>query len=166
MKGQLSLIIACTLLLAACAERQYASQQPTRSTAQPGVTSITETTVGPGSASSGLWIDKITEYVMMQQALSRQGDYGPYLEELRKAKEARLKGDWVGQYQTMNRFIDKLDAREGGIPPDSARNIREYTYLVEPRGLHNLERDVQIHPEITKWQERAARAREESERSF
>src|SRR5579884_2143901 len=103
MKGQLSLIVACTVLITACAEQQYASQQPTRSTAQPGVTSITNTTAGPGSASSGLWIDKITQYVMMQQSLNRQSDYGPYFEELRNAKEARLKGDWIGQYQTMNR---------------------------------------------------------------
>jgi hypothetical protein len=116
--------------------------------------------------SSGLWIDKLTEYVLMQKAVAKEGNYEPYLADLRKAKAARERGDWIGQYDTMNRFIDRLDAREGGISAKSAQDIREYTYLVEPAGLHNLAKDVQSHPEVMKWQDRRARAREEAERSF
>ncbi|WP_447986983.1 hypothetical protein [Nitrospira sp. Nam74] len=66
----------------------------------------------------------------------------------------------------MNRFIDKLDARIGGISEKAARAIREYTYLVEPYGYHDLARDRKIHPEAVKWAERRARQREEAERSF
>jgi hypothetical protein len=101
----------------------------------------------------------------MHKAVSKNGDYDSYLYELRLAKEAREKGNWQGQYQALNRFIDILDHRVGGISADSARAIREYTYLVEPPGFHDLVRDRTIHPEVQKWAERRARARE-AEHSF
>jgi hypothetical protein len=107
------------------------------------------------------WIDKIAEYVVMKQAVSREGNFDVLLADLRAAKEARERGDWAGQYEALNRFIDKLDARVGGISEKTARDIREYTYLVEPWGYHDLARDRKIHPEVKKWAERRERQREE-----
>ncbi|WP_447987416.1 hypothetical protein [Nitrospira sp. Nam74] len=117
----------------------------------------------PGMLSSGNWIDKLSEYVLMQQSISKQGDYQQYFAELRTAKDAREKGDWAGQYEALNRFIDKLDSRAGGIADKAARSIREYTYLVEPPGYHDLVRDRKIHPEVDKWEKRKLRQREEVE---
>jgi hypothetical protein len=119
-----------------------------------------------GVANPEGWVDKITEYVLMQKAVAKEGSYDPYLSELQVAKAARDRGDWAGQYESMNRFIDKLDAREGGISAKSAKDIREYTFQVEPKGLHEQSRDLKIHPEVKKWQDRMARQREEAERSF
>lgn len=117
----------------------------------------------PGMLSSGNWIDKLTEYVAMQQTVTKEGNYQSLFADLQAAKAARERGDWAGQYEALNRFIDKLDARVGGIPDKTARSIREYTYLVEPAGYHDLARDRKIHPEVDKWQKRRMRQREEVE---
>ena len=61
----------------------------------------------------------------------------------------------------MNRLIDKLDTRAGGISEKAARDIREYVYVMEPAGYHDLARDQKIHPEVEKWEARKARQREE-----
>lgn len=117
----------------------------------------------PGTLSSGNWIDKLTEYVAMQQTVTKEGNYQSLFTDLQTAKAARERGDWAGQYEALNRFIDKLDARAGGIPDKTARSIREYTYLVEPAGYHDLARDRKIHPEVDRWQKRKMRQREEVE---
>lgn len=145
-------------VLSSCAQQSSMSGQPAQGTLNPAT--------APGRLASGNWIDKISEYVLMQQAVSKEGNYQAYFAELQTAKDARERGDWAGQYEALNRFIDKLDAHAGGIPDKSARAIREYTYLVEPYGYHDLARDRKIHPEVTKWAERRARQREEAERSF
>lgn len=156
---QLSPVLALSVwVLTSCAQQTAMSGQPAQGTLNPAT--------APGRLASGNWIDKITEYVVMQQTVSKEGDYQPYFLELQTAKDARERGDWAGQYEALNRFIDKLDARAGGISDKSARAIREYTYLVEPVGYHDLTRDRKIHPEVTKWAERRARQREEAERSF
>lgn len=141
-------------VLTACAQGSI-SGQPTGGTLNP--------MTAPGRLASGNWIDKITEYVLMQQALSKEGDYQLYFSELQTAKDARQRGDWAGQYEAMNRLIDRLDTRTGGISDKAARAIREYVYLVEPAGYHDLARDRKIHPEVQKWEARKARQREEVE---
>ena len=156
---RLSITLAlCVCVLSSCAPQSRMSGQPARGTLNPAT--------APGRLASGNWIDKITEYVLMQQAVTKEGNYQSYFTELQTAKDARERGDWAGQHEALNRFIDKLDARAGGIPDKNARAIREYTYLVEPYGYHDLARDRKIHPEVTKWEERRARQREEAERSF
>lgn len=112
------------------------------------------------------WIDQLTEYVVMQKDLTKQGNLDLYLGQLKVAREAIDRGDWVGTYRAMNKFIDMLDAREGGIPEKVARDIREKTYQMEPMSLHDVDRDVKIHPEIKQWQDRMARQREEASKSF
>ncbi|MGH7232826.1 MAG: hypothetical protein ACREJU_15930 [Nitrospiraceae bacterium] len=96
----------------------------------------TQGSLAPEQSSSTMkgTVDKITEYVLMQRAVAREGSYEAYLFELQVAKEARERGDWLEQYQSINRFIDKLDARAGGISARSAQDIREYTYLVSLAG--------------------------------
>lgn len=155
----LSIVLALFVcVLTSCAQQSGMVGQAARGTPDPAT--------APGRLASGNWVDKITEYVVMQQAVSKEGNYQPYLSDLQTAKDARERGDWAGQYEALNRFIDKLDARAGGIPEKNARAIREYTYLVEPAGYHDLARDRKLHPEVMKWADRRARQREEAERSF
>jgi|GEM_PF-3914817 hypothetical protein len=131
-----------------------------RTIGQEGRTSLNPQ-AAPGRLSSGNWIDKISQYVSVEKAVYKEGNYDLYFSDLRLAKDARERGDWAGQYQAMNRFIDKLDSRAGSIPEKAAREIREYAYLVEPWGYHDLARDRKIHPEVKKWEERRDRQFEE-----
>jgi hypothetical protein len=154
--NRLSIVLALSVAaLTACAQQGGISGQPAGETLNP--------MTAPGRLASGNWIDKITEYVLTQQAVSKEGDYQLYFSELQMAKDARQRGDWAGQYEAMNRLIDKLDTRAGGITDKAARAIREYVYLVEPAGYHDLARDRKIHPEVQKWEARKARQREEVE---
>lgn len=153
MKYVTTIAVGFVSLLTACAQGNGMNGPEPR-------TSI-NATAAPGMLSSGNWIDKLTEYVVMQQTVSKEGNYQKYFTELQTAKAARERGDWAGQYEALNRFIDKLDSRAGGISDKAARSIREYTYLVEPAGYHDLARDRKIHPEVDKWERRKMRQREE-----
>ncbi|WP_447986984.1 hypothetical protein [Nitrospira sp. Nam74] len=47
---------------------------------------ILDPTTAPGRLASGNWIDKIMEYVLMQQAVSKEGNYQVYFTDLQTAK--------------------------------------------------------------------------------
>ena len=84
------------------------------------------------------WLDNVAQYVSTQKDLYKgQGNFDLYLSELQRARQAAGQGDWIDTYRTMNRFLEILDAREGGIPEKAARDIREHTYKVQPMAFHD-----------------------------
>lgn len=69
------------------------------------------------------WIDKIALMVMEQNNLSTSGDFAPYLKQLETVSEAAVKGEYNGKRKGMNRFLEMLETREGGISADAAHKI-------------------------------------------
>ncbi len=69
------------------------------------------------------WIDKIALMVMEQKNLSTNGDFAPYFKQLETVSEAAVKGEYNGKRKGMNRFLEMLETREGGISADAAHKI-------------------------------------------
>ncbi len=69
------------------------------------------------------WIDKIALMVMEQKNLSTSGDFAPYFKQLETVSEAAVKGEYNGKRKGMNRFLEMLETREGGISADAAHKI-------------------------------------------
>lgn len=82
------------------------------------------------------WLDRITEYVLMQKAITTEGSFQPYLDQLKQLRGPVSRGDWVGTYQGMTHFMDMLEADAGGIPRKTADAIWDFCYRVVPMDLH------------------------------
>ncbi len=82
--------------------------------------------LGPVDANAWVappWIDKITLMVMEQKNLSTSGNFTPYFKQLEVVSEAAVKGEYNGKRKGMNRFLEMLETREGGISVDAAHKI-------------------------------------------
>ena len=87
------------------------------------------------------WIDKLTAFVLFQKANEKEGAFDPYLGQV-KVMQTALREEWAqGElrrtYVEMNRLMDMLLAREGGIRPEAAQAIWDFCYQVTPVALHN-----------------------------
>ena len=69
------------------------------------------------------WIDKIALMVMEQKNLSTSGDFAPYFKQVETVSEAAVKGEYNGKRKGMNRFLEMLETKEGGISADAAHKI-------------------------------------------
>lgn len=69
------------------------------------------------------WIDKIALVVMEEKNLSKSGDFTPYFKQLETVSEAAVKGEYNGKRKGMNRFLEMLEKKEGGISAESAHKI-------------------------------------------
>ncbi|WHZ15736.1 MAG: hypothetical protein OJF52_002582 [Nitrospira sp.] len=69
------------------------------------------------------WIDKIALVVMEQKNLSKSGNFDPYFKQLETVSEAAVKGEYNGKRKGMNRFLEMLETKEGGISTDAAHKI-------------------------------------------
>ncbi|MBV6471672.1 MAG: hypothetical protein NBKEAIPA_03607 [Nitrospirae bacterium] len=69
------------------------------------------------------WIDKIALVVMEQKNLSKSGNFEPYFKQLETVSEAAVKGEYNGKRKGMNRFLEMLETKEGGISADAAHKI-------------------------------------------
>lgn len=82
--------------------------------------------LGPVDANAWVappWIDKIALMVMEQKNLSASGNFAPYFQQLEVVSEAAVKGEYNGKRKGMNRFLEMLETREGGISADAAHKI-------------------------------------------
>ncbi len=69
------------------------------------------------------WIDKIALEVMIQKNLEKTGNFDPYFKQLDLVSEAAVKGDYAGERKGMNRFLEMLENKEGGISTQAADRI-------------------------------------------
>lgn len=69
------------------------------------------------------WIDKIALVVMEEKNLSKSGNFAPYFKQLETVSEAAVKGEYNGKRKGMNRFLEMLETKEGGISADAAHKI-------------------------------------------
>jgi hypothetical protein len=86
------------------------------------------------------WIDQLTTYVVIQKVSEQQGNFDPYLEQI-KAMRTVLRQEWKqgdlrGTYAAMNRLMEMLQRREGGIRVEVAEAITDFRYQVAPMALH------------------------------
>jgi hypothetical protein len=110
---------------------------------------ITTLIVGlPTSASAAYstystgWLDEITKYVLMEKAITPQGNFEPYLDQLRSLRDAVDKGDWVKTRRTMADFMNMLEVQAGGLPKATAKAIWDYCYRTVPMSLHTDEDNI------------------------
>jgi hypothetical protein len=116
------------------------------------------------------WIDKIALDLMLQRDLSRTGDFDPYFQQLEIVKEAAVKESYAGRRKGMSRFLEMLEAREGGISTSAAHHIfatvvNEVPYTV----LLPLTSDDKLDPEekalIDRMKRIAAAVRDQEQRA-
>lgn len=82
--------------------------------------------ISPGKAeawASPPWIDKIALVVMEQKNLSKSGNFDPYFKQLEVVSEAAVKETYAGKRKGMNRFLEMLETKEGGISAEAAHHI-------------------------------------------
>jgi hypothetical protein len=78
------------------------------------------------------WIDKIALELMVQKNMSKSGNFDPYFKQLEVVNEAAAKGDFGGKRKGMNRFLEMLETKEGGITEESAHKIFATVVKVTP----------------------------------
>lgn len=82
------------------------------------------------------WLDQITEYVVTQKAITNEGTFQPYFDQLKLLRTATSKSDWTGTHNAMDTLMGMLEHRAGGIPQETADAIWNYCYRVTPEYLH------------------------------
>ncbi|MEW6246354.1 MAG: hypothetical protein AB1555_06550 [Nitrospirota bacterium] len=87
------------------------------------------------------WVVLLRSFVLNEKALKQPADaFEPYLGQLELVRNLVRSGDRLGAYTAMNRFMDMLEAREGGISDEAAEAIWDYCYQVTPANYHDVSR--------------------------
>mgnify|MGYP003390066454 FL=1 len=63
-----------------------------------------------------------------------------YIEQMQVVRSAYEQGDTGATYVAMNRFMDMLEAREGGIPVQPANELFNLCNFVTPSEFHDVTR--------------------------
>jgi hypothetical protein len=100
------------------------------------------------------WIDKLTNEVLIAKDEARNlktANFEPYLGQLLVVRTAWFRGDEAAVYRGVNRFMDMLEAREGGIPGKTADFIFDYCYEVTPAKFHDVSRHLGKYDPMWWW---------------
>lgn len=100
----------------------------------------------PVQANSGTftWIDDIHGAIVFYKGDARytkeypQANWDLYLEQIQAVRAMYDNGDSAGTYAAMNRFMDMLEVREGGIPITAANELFNFCNLVTPSPFHDV----------------------------
>jgi len=116
------------------------------------------------------WIDKITLDVMEQKNLAETGNFDPYFKQLELVAESAVKGTYEGKRKGMNRFLEMLENKEGGISAPAAHHIFATVVKVVPYAvLLPLKSEDKLDPEekalIDRMKRFAASIRDQDERA-
>ena len=97
------------------------------------------------------WITQMREFVLFQKLMAESArgagetlsaGFETYLGQLELMRSLFLNGDHRGTYRAMNRFMDMLEAREGGISDQTADAIWDYCNEVTPKEYHDTSRHL------------------------
>lgn len=100
--------------------------------------------VQANSEPSSWWIDDITGAITFYKEGGHykkdypQANWDLYLEQIKLVRAKFRTGDVEATYVTMNRFMDMLEAREGGIPFQAAHELFNFCNLVTPAQFHDV----------------------------
>ena len=116
------------------------------------------------------WIDKIALDLMLQKDLSKTGNFDPYFKQLEVVKEAAVKEQYDGKRKGMNRFLEMLETKEGGITAEAAHHIFATVVKVVPYAvLLPLKSEDKLDPEekalIGRMKRFAASIKDQDERA-
>lgn len=116
------------------------------------------------------WIDKIALDVMEQKNLTQTGNFDPYFKQLELVTEAAVKGTYEGKRKGMNRFLEMLETKEGGISDQAAHHIFATVVKVVPYAvLLPLKSEDKLDPEekalVSRMKRFAASIRDQDERA-
>ncbi len=102
------------------------------------------------------WEEQLTGFVIVQKGMAsvrgEQGSFDPYVGQILLVRSLYSRGDWKGTYSAMNRFMDMLEAREGGISARAADAIWDYCYEVTPPALHDVKRHKEWWDKHVDWE--------------
>lgn len=108
-------------------------------------------------AGSEGWVDQLTGFVVVQEGIARAnsepGSFDPYVGQVTLVRGLYDRGDWNGAYMAMNRLMDMLESREGGISAGVADAIWNYCYEVTPPALHDVKRHQQWWDKTVNWEQ-------------
>lgn len=108
-------------------------------------------------AGSEGWLDQLTGFVVVQEGIARAnsepGSFDPYVGQVTLVRGLYDRGDWNGAYMAMNRLMDMLESREGGISAGVADAIWNYCYEVTPPALHDVKRHQQWWDKTVNWEQ-------------
>lgn len=90
------------------------------------------------------WLDTMVQAVRAEQAKegNEESRFSPYVIQLAAVRAHLLNGESEAVYRTMNHFMDMLQAREAGIPAETADRLFDYCYLVTPARYHDVSRHL------------------------
>ena len=102
------------------------------------------------------WVDQVTGFVVVQQGIAKTrgdpGSFDPYVGQIALIRSLYDRGDWRGSYLAMNRFMDMLESRDGGISKAAAEAIWDFCYEVTPPALHDVKRHKQWWDKHVDWE--------------
>jgi len=111
--------------------------------------------IAQGAGSEG-WLDQLTGFVLVQEGIARAGgepgSFDPYVGQVTLVRGLYDRRDWTGAYTAMNRLMDMLESREGGIGVQAADAIWNYCYEVTPPALHDVKRHRQWWDKTVNWE--------------
>lgn len=103
------------------------------------------------------WLEQLTGFVVVQQGTAlvngESAMFDLYLDQLNLVRRSHENGDRERTYMAMNRFMDMLEARAGGISAKAADAIWDYCYQVTPPALHDVKRHRQWWDKTVDWDE-------------
>ena len=102
------------------------------------------------------WLEQLPGFVVVQQGAALFNRESPmfevYLDQLTLVRRSYENGDQERTYAAMNRFMDMLETREGGIGAKAADAIWDYCYQVTPLALHDVKRHKQWWDKTVNWE--------------
>lgn len=102
------------------------------------------------------WEQQLTGFVIVQggiaSAKSEPGSFDPYVGQILLVRSRYDRGDWKGTYLTMNRFMDMLENRDGGISAKAANATWDFCYEITPPALHDVKRHKQWWDKTVNWE--------------
>jgi hypothetical protein len=103
------------------------------------------------------WLEQLTGFVVVQQSAAlvngEAARFDRYLDQLTLVRRSYETGDRATTYAAMNRFMDMLEARDGGINDATADAIWDYCYQVTPPALHDVKRHRQWWDKTVNWEQ-------------
>lgn len=103
------------------------------------------------------WLEQLAGFVVVQQGAAlvngEAAMFALYLDQLTLVRRSYENGDQERTYAAMNRFMDMLESREGGISANAANVIWDYCYQVTPPALHDVKRHKQWWDKAVDWDE-------------
>lgn len=101
------------------------------------------------------WLDQLTGFILVQQgaaqAKAEPGTFDPYIGQVALVRSLYDRNEMDGSYLAMNRLMEMLENREGGISAGAADAIWDYCYQVTPPALHDVKRHKQWWDKTVDW---------------